>query len=274
MSMRIRALALLAVLMAVLSGCSSTPEAPHVPPTAPAPIDPAETPLTTTLPFEAIPAAMLPTELASWQSLTHPPASTLSAHVGEFLFILVAGEATPSLPQAIRAERIDLIEEGQPLITVTATLHPAEAEAEGEPFPRAYLRLPYPVTRPLPRVATHLATTSLPNQPLVATPIPESALPAALASWVSSTVQVPNGVARLDGGQLYLMISGGQRGSGGYAVEIRTVELQEGSLHVTAKLHGPQPGQMVTEVITYPKAYAAIAWQGRTEPPVIVTWQP
>lgn len=103
--------------------------------------------------------------------------------------------------------------------------------------------------------------------------IPATALPASLSTWRESTVNVPGGVAKFVDGTLYLMVSGGQRNSGGYAVEIKSATMKEGTLYVSALLHSPQPGQMVTQAITYPRAYARLDLPGSGAPGVIVDWK-
>lgn len=106
-----------------------------------------------------------------------------------------------------------------------------------------------------------------------AVPIRPADLPASLAAWASSTGQVPGGVAQYEGGYLYVMVTGGQRPTGGYSVAIHSVQVEGQTVRVTASLHSPAPDQMVTQALTYPKAYAMVKASGSGQPQVIVTWK-
>ncbi|MFZ5817685.1 MAG: protease complex subunit PrcB family protein [Bacillota bacterium] len=299
----------LAVAMAV-AGCGGTAQkpAPPVVPQAPqAPPAPAESSPAQAVAFEVLQEPDLPAALAGWRSLKQPPESVGSARVGDHLYVLVTAGPDSVGAGAIAVSGVDLVEKPTPIFTVRAVLSPGKPVAEG--FPRAYIRIPYPSGRPVPGVLAHITVeaargesspatdpstpvsspatpATVPAQPaptppapepasgsLAVTPLSPSALPAALSAWRQSTVQVPGGAARFLDGALYLMVSGGQRNTGGYGVEILSVERQGDALLVTAHLRTPAPGAMVTQAITYPKAYAKVALQGTGEPQVIVNWK-
>ncbi|MFZ5826080.1 MAG: protease complex subunit PrcB family protein [Bacillota bacterium] len=264
--------------------------------------------------FELIKESMLPTELDEWKRLPQPPKSTGSARVGDYLYVLVTGGTESIGASAIAVKHVQVAEREPPVFTVTAVLSPGKSGAETASFPKSYIRIPYPASRPVPGVMIRVewqgakaepdksptkpvdpntpvsspATTTPtapatkapePKQPAIAdgaatiSTIPANALPASLSTWVQSTVNVPGGAAKYVDGTLYLMVSGGQRNTGGYAVEIKSAEMKEGTLYVSAVLHSPQPGQMVTQAITYPKAYARLDLPGSGEPGVIVNWK-
>lgn len=293
----------LAVFAAGCGGLGEKPadtEQPATPPVAPTQ---AEAGGAESLPFEVIKESMLPAELASWTELTQPPKSTGSARVGDFLYVLVTGGTESIGASAIVPTKVELTEKPTPVITVAAVITPGKDGAEIMTFPKAYIRIPYAASRPVPGVMTTVQWESAKAEPATgkgsaadpSTPVSspassgsgqgesaatgavtmltESALPASLSAWRESTVQVPNGVARYVDGALYLMVSGGQRSTGGYSVEIRSVSVKEKTVFVSAVLHSPKAGQMVTQAITYPKAYAKVDLPGSGEPGVIVDWQ-
>ena len=269
--------------------------------------------------FELIKEAMLPSELEEWKRLTQPPKSTGSARIGGYLYVLVTGGADSVGASAIVVKQVQMAESEPPVITVTAALSPGKSGAETTSFPKAYIRIPYAASRPVPGVMTRIEwqgakaepakspaspvdpntpvsspATTTPKAPETKAPeptapapkqpattdgaatvqtIPANALPASLSTWMQSTVNVPGGVAKFVDGTLFLMVSGGQRNSGGYSVEIKSAEMRAGTLYVSAILHSPQPGQMVTQAITYPKAYARLDLPGSGDPGVIVNWK-
>jgi hypothetical protein len=52
--------------------------------------------------------------------------------------------------------------------------------------------------------------------------------------------------------QMVVVISGGQQRTGGYSVEVKSLEFKDGELIVHWKLNSPAPGSIVTQVITTP----------------------
>lgn len=158
----------------------------------------------------------------------------------------------------------------------------AEA-AKGEPAP--VTTPPTPAVNPSTPVSSPAGNTaSNPGQPahapsaadhgpLAVKALTAADLPASLSAWSTSTVQVPGGVAQFVDSTLYVMVTAGQRNSGGYRVEIRSIEVRENTVFVKAVLQSPRPGQMVTQAITYPKAFAAVSLAGHGQPNVIVDWE-
>lgn len=293
------------------AGCGGAAEKPGAPtnqngtPAASSP-DATEGSKTVGLTFEVIKDSVLPQELHRWKELTEPPKSTGSARVGDYLYILVTGGMDSIGASAIAVKQVELVQEPTPIITVTAMISPGKTGAEIMTFPTSYIRIPYAASLPVPGVLTNIQRETVkgdsapvtnppvdPNTPvsspkntdttvtspetsagdLAVTPIPASALPSSLSAWKGSTVNGPNGIARHVDGTLYLMVSGGERNSGGYSVEIKSVEGKDRTLYVSAVLHSPKPGQLVTEAITYPRAYATVNLPGSGEPEVIVNWR-
>lgn len=54
------------------------------------------------------------------------------------------------------------------------------------------------------------------------------------------------------GGYKYVLISAGEKPTGGYGVEITGVEKEEGVIYIAAKVVSPKIGDMVIQALTYP----------------------
>ncbi|MFZ5753768.1 MAG: protease complex subunit PrcB family protein, partial [Bacillota bacterium] len=65
------------------------------------------------------------------------------------------------------------------------------------------------------------------------------------------------------GTERYLLLSVGEKPTGGYYIENVTLLGKEKEIEVKAKLHSPQPGQNVTEALTYPHILIGIKEDGR-----------
>lgn len=304
--------AAVAVFVAGCGGAAQKPTSatPEIAP-GPAAGEQAESRGAATLEFEVIKESMLPQELAKWTDMTQLPKSTPSARVGDHLYVAVVGGQESVGASAILVRQVEFTE-NPATVTVKAVVTPGKSAPESQTFPRSYIRIPYAASKPVPVVWTHFqveaakgvtdpntpvsspanpggvapsnpgapaeppATPANPpgnDGPLTFTPMAGSALPDSLSAWTSSTVQIPGGVARYVDGTLYLMVSGGQRNSGGYSVEIRSVEVEGQTVRVSALLRTPGPGAIVTQAITYPKAFAKVDHSGTGEPQVIVDWQ-
>lgn len=288
-----------AAVAVLVAGCGGAAQKPAAPSETAAPTAPVSNKLQaetgTTLEFEVITESMLPDSLAQWKEMQSLPKSTPSARVGDHLYVVVVGGTESIGASAIAAREVEFVEK-QAAVIVKAMVTPGKAGAEIMTFPRSYIRIPYAASLPVPVVTTHIqidkaaespanpaAVVSNPPAPpsnpsstdstLAMTRLTASALPASLSAWSTSTVQVPGGVARYVDGALYLMVSGGQRNTGGYSVEIRSIAVSENVVRVSARLHSPNAGDMVTQAITYPKAFAKVELAGEGEPQVIVDWQ-
>lgn len=114
---------------------------------------------------------------------------------------------------------------------------------------------------------------AMPAGPLAFRPVESSALPAALSAWRQGMEDSPTGAGAYADNALFVMAAAGEQRSGGYRVEIRGVEMNDGKVIVTALLHKPAPGGMVTAALTYPRAFARVELKGSGNPPVQVNWQ-
>ncbi len=291
----LRLSALLTVAV-VITGCGGA--SPYTPPSTPSaqavrvvPARPVVTPersAPTSLSYEVLNESALPAELSVWKEAPQPPKSTGSARIDGYLYVFVTGGTESIGASAITVRAVTLSTAPQTSVEVAAVLTPGQPGKETSSFPRSYIRIPYDASLPVPDVwvkVEHEAAvvepgTPVTNPPPVTTPpadtfvvISERELPPVLSAWPTSTVQLPGGVARYESSRLYLMVTAGQRNSGGYSVEIREVQVTDGVIHVAAILHTPKPGQMVTTAITYPKAYAMLNLVGQGEPQIMVDFQ-
>jgi hypothetical protein len=57
----------------------------------------------------------------------------------------------------------------------------------------------------------------------------------------------------IDGDYIYVLISAGERPTGGYSIEVNSItEVTPGTAYIHAHLHAPEEGSMVIQVLTYP----------------------
>ena len=73
-------------------------------------------------------------------------------------------------------------------------------------------------------------------------------------SWLQTHRDDPAFAVFRDGKDTYLLAAVGQRNTGGYAVTFVSVGDSNGKIEVVVQEQGPKPGQMVTQVITWPVA--------------------
>lgn len=64
-------------------------------------------------------------------------------------------------------------------------------------------------------------------------------------------------------GRTYILISAGQRSTGGYKMEIVDIKANESFITIVTKVTEPQPDQVTTMVITYPHVLIAISEDNR-----------
>jgi hypothetical protein len=77
-------------------------------------------------------------------------------------------------------------------------------------------------------------------------------LPADIQAWIEVSREKFQAQTRKDNGLLYILITYGEKPTGGYAVEITGVEEKADRLVVTVKFTEPGPDDMVTQALTYP----------------------
>jgi hypothetical protein len=86
---------------------------------------------------------------------------------------------------------------------------------------------------------------------------------AELADWYEEFMQ-KKGIHRLDQGDFtYILVSDGEKTSGGYVLEIKAVSADNETLKVDAVLTSPGPDDMTITVITYPAALIRIEQDAR-----------
>lgn len=81
--------------------------------------------------------------------------------------------------------------------------------------------------------------------------------------WYDSTFDVDGLHSFVQDGQRYLLVSAGERPSGGYWLEDLVLTGTEEEIEVTVRLRVPAPGEQVTEALTYPHLLVRIPDDGR-----------
>lgn len=77
-------------------------------------------------------------------------------------------------------------------------------------------------------------------------------LPADIQAWIEVSREKFQAQTRKDNGFLYILVTYGEKPTGGYAVEITGVAEKADRLVVTVKFAEPGPDDMVTQALTYP----------------------
>lgn len=89
-------------------------------------------------------------------------------------------------------------------------------------------------------------------------------LPEEIKTWVENSKVVPLVQERFVDGKRYVLITAGEKPTGGYAVTVEEVREVDGRLELVVRFTRPSPGQMVTQVITYP--YDLVVLENETLP--------
>lgn len=87
---------------------------------------------------------------------------------------------------------------------------------------------------------------------------PQESLPAEVDAWFKSSLDMFIGQSFPYEGILYLLVTYGEKPTGGYNVEITGISEEENKLVVTANFTEPGEDDMVTEAFTYPYDLVAI----------------
>jgi hypothetical protein len=77
-------------------------------------------------------------------------------------------------------------------------------------------------------------------------------LPAEVQAWVDTSINDFGGQTFVYEDVLYLLVTYGEKSTGGYSVEITDITEEEGKLIVTADFSEPGEDEMVTQALTYP----------------------
>ncbi len=90
-------------------------------------------------------------------------------------------------------------------------------------------------------------------------------LPAEVEAWIDDSRTMFLGQSRLVGDTLYLLVTYGEKPTGGYTVEIGEIVVTADKVSVPVTFKRPAPGEMVTQALTYPYDLKTLA---ATELPV------
>lgn len=77
-------------------------------------------------------------------------------------------------------------------------------------------------------------------------------LPEEIIQWIEFSKELPLVQEKQLAGDRYVLITEGMKPTGGYAVTVEKVEADQEKLTVQVQSVEPEPGEMVTEAITYP----------------------
>ncbi len=86
----------------------------------------------------------------------------------------------------------------------------------------------------------------------------EEDLPEEIREWIEDSRDKFGGRVRVHNDLLYILVTYGEKPTGGYNVEIEKIEKQGSTLEVTAKFTEPGEDEMVTQALTYPYDLAVV----------------
>ncbi|UNC93405.1 Gmad2 immunoglobulin-like domain-containing protein [Candidatus Contubernalis alkaliaceticus] len=89
-------------------------------------------------------------------------------------------------------------------------------------------------------------------------PIDSEKLPEEIEDWLNSSLTMNMGQSRVYEDELYILVTYGEKATGGYEVNITDVNITGESVEVSVDFKAPKEGDMVTQVITYPYALEVI----------------
>ena len=79
-----------------------------------------------------------------------------------------------------------------------------------------------------------------------------SELPKEIEDWLNSSLAMNLGQSKVYGEDLYILVTYGEKPTGGYNVEITDINVTDESVEVSVNFKAPKEGDMVTQAITYP----------------------
>jgi hypothetical protein len=82
--------------------------------------------------------------------------------------------------------------------------------------------------------------------------------PLAVQQWIERSLKVEAGQRMTLDGRTYLLVTRGTKPTGGYDVQLKSIQEKDSELVVTVDYIDPAPGTAVTEAITYPYALVSI----------------
>jgi hypothetical protein len=80
----------------------------------------------------------------------------------------------------------------------------------------------------------------------------EDVLPEEISTWVEESLMLFLGQARVYNDKLYLLVTYGEKPTGGYSVAITDITERDDRLEVTINFTDPAEDEMVTQALTYP----------------------
>ncbi len=80
----------------------------------------------------------------------------------------------------------------------------------------------------------------------------EEELPEEIRQWIEDSRDKFGGRVRVHNGLLYILVTYGEKPTGGYHVDIEEIEKQGDTVKVTARFTEPGEDEMVTQAFTYP----------------------
>lgn len=90
----------------------------------------------------------------------------------------------------------------------------------------------------------------------------EEELPEEIKEWIEDSRDKFGGRSRVHNGLLYILVTYGEKPTGGYNVEIEEIEKHGDTLNVSARFTEPGEDEMVTQAITYPYDLAVVEETG------------
>jgi len=89
-------------------------------------------------------------------------------------------------------------------------------------------------------------------------PINDREWPAEIEEWIENSRETFGGQTRIYEDKLYILVTYGERPTGGYTVEITDIADEGDKLVVTAHFTEPGEDEMVTQALTYPYDLAQV----------------
>ncbi len=77
-------------------------------------------------------------------------------------------------------------------------------------------------------------------------------LPVEIENWIENSKKIFLGQAYEYKDKLYILVTYGEKPTGGYTVEVVNIDDKPEALEITVKFSEPEPSQMVTQAITHP----------------------
>ncbi len=86
----------------------------------------------------------------------------------------------------------------------------------------------------------------------------EEELPEEIKAWIEDSRDTFGGRSRIHNGLLYILVTYGEKPTGGYTVEIAEIVKRGEELLVTVQFSEPGEDEMVTQALTYPYDLAVV----------------